>query len=206
MALNCIKIHCAEGILFLNLTFLKLNVDICVLIVYICTSSVKVNASIAMLDTAVSQQSSTQNIFPNPIQAFMWLRALKMSAKEAKWDENLTPQSVLNASGCDIAETWMILHSKQKHNLSPLPKIANKLQKGGERLTIASPFLTQVHKNAMIESGHLHVFNHLKNSFESVSMYWWQHFWWVHVYASCHVIGRVDWFKSWWISSNTNFD
>jgi len=71
MALNCIKIHCAEGILFLNLAFLKLNVDICVLIVYICTSSVKVNASIAMLDTAVSQQSSTQNIFPNPIQAFM---------------------------------------------------------------------------------------------------------------------------------------
>jgi len=46
----------------------------------------------------------------------------------------------LNAGVCDVAETWIILHSKQKRDLSPFPKIANELQKG-RGLIIASPFL-----------------------------------------------------------------
>jgi len=35
----------------------------------------------------------------------------------------------------------------------------------------------QLHKNAMIESAPSHVINSLKNNFESVSVCWWQHFW-----------------------------
>jgi len=67
------KICCAEGML-LNLTFLKLSVVTCVLIVNISTCNVKVNgfhSQLSILDTVVAQGSSTENISPNHLNDFM---------------------------------------------------------------------------------------------------------------------------------------
>jgi len=78
---------------------------------------------------------------------------------------NFVPRSVLNAADCNIAETWMILHSKQKHDLSPLPEIANELQKGRDKLQLRVRFFIQLHKNAMIESAPSHVIKQFEEQF-----------------------------------------
>jgi len=84
-----------------------------------------------MLDTAIGQGNSAQNIFPNSVIAFMWLRAPKILAKYANWEETLTPQSVLNAAGCDVAETRLTTFTRDSQWTS----------EGRVRLVIASPLL-----------------------------------------------------------------
>jgi len=59
----------------------------------------------------------------------------------------------------------MILHSKQKRGLSPLPEIANELQKGRDKLQLRVRFFIQLHKNAMIESAPSHVIKQFEEQF-----------------------------------------
>jgi len=63
------KIFGVEGML-LNLAFLKASDAICALVVYLQLQCQKQMADLCMLDTAVGQGSSTQNIFLIPAKVF----------------------------------------------------------------------------------------------------------------------------------------
>jgi len=78
----------------------------------------------------------------------------------------LTPPSLLNGGGCDIAQTWIVLHTKQKHDLSPSPEIANNLQ-NVEDLEVGVHFFIHLHKNAIIESVPWWVINSFNSNLES---------------------------------------
>ena len=52
----------------------------------------------------------------------------------------MTPQSLLNPSGWDLTEVWIVPHAKQTHDLLPFPKQPTNFRRGEKDLFV-SPFL-----------------------------------------------------------------
>ena len=62
-------------------------------------------AALSMLDTTISQKSSSQNIFPILQKLLSDKGHQRCWPNKSRWEENLNPQSVSNPSRCDFVET-----------------------------------------------------------------------------------------------------
>jgi len=140
MAPKRLKFCCADGMLS-NLAFLNLNHDICVLIVYICVCSANINGFHIRAGYCCRSGLWFSKYLSNSCKSIHVIKGTKCIGQISQVIRKLNPWRVLNAGGCDAAEAWVILHSKQKRDLSPLPKTTNELQKG-TGFRIVSPFFS----------------------------------------------------------------